>query len=1289
MIERPFTQEQLHELRHAAELAWDDDTRHVAHRGHPVKAMGQCYVTAAWLQTLFGGHIARKDGHFIWLSQNKLYGLDLTGDGAIQPPADPAIEGLRLDSEDEGVHLEDQQQHWRSSPMLHQKVTHPAFSGAEVITPPASHARTALFCRRADRALEALRAGHKLSFDLGDAFPGEEPQYLADQDAQSPIHDDPFTPAEPVTYNVLYAQGEIHVSAQDSHDDLARHALIEPNHTGPFAAGYVTVDASGKANWQLRSNVALHALMRVLKDYGKTTGWQWGGLVDLNGEPVSDDFAPKRSQRVYYAYFDDDLVLCRERVTRDVQASLRDTEPVNGAIEVRGNNAIVNGLIEAPWMFESFKEWTDDEGLTLVAGDNVVRRIEDLQQFNLWSPTDNEPEGTQFFHEPHHDERSLRGPGGVYKCPDCERIFHDYRTYRSHQCASTPDANSSSDIDPAHTLPPIPDGGVSFGGEMEDFNRMGQVAVIRTSDSNWDAYVGGFKVGSIAVYDGAIEDLQGVSHVTDALVNRVQRSQPYLSHTMPDTDWTTEEVGHLTRMGFCRVSKTAFRWAKDIDPSKELDGAVPFIYDVQEDTITTGAPGGRHADIVGRFTPAGIVEGLYEPGGKIIIRTVTNMPYTVRHMLELWYYTNPQYVIKSVHLRDDEGQDTKLARSSEDYQARVERQLRGLPRTPVREPQPQWPYECDEGACTFNASELEGEHDGRYAEGWAQTPDAPNVWTPHAWLVDRDEHVLDPTWRDTHRGFTYVEAPHLDPFERGEDDDSRDWCMPTRRASQEVGQYVANLVASNDLVYRAYQALKDAGGRVYAVGGCVRDALLGKDPKDIDLMVTGMPAEVVRSALKRLPGRVDLTGKDFGVYRYRERGHEVEIALPRRERSTGAGHQDFEVHADHTMTPQEDLYRRDFTPNAMAVELDSGKLIDPFGGADDLAAGQFRTLGPKSLADDPLRSVRALVLRGRHGLEPDDETRRQLAEHASAIAHLPAERIQAELDKLFASHEPTEAISLAHDTGLLQHILPEVERAFGYSQDNPHHQQELGEHLLAVLRHTAALSDDPDLRMAALLHDIGKPSSRWNECVQCTRNAEIREGQAEKAVRPLGVPRCHICDSPVSGHYYAYRERNRDGTFTIHGAHHEELGADLARERLSQLKYPTKRIARMGDLVQHHMYTPFTSEKGARRFLARVGSHADDLLILRRADQNGKSEYPTDSAFSVDHEADLINAVRAKGEATTQANLAINGHDLIQHLGIPPGPQIGTILRGLTDAVIDNPGLNEREQLLQKAHEYV
>jgi tRNA nucleotidyltransferase (CCA-adding enzyme) len=453
----------------------------------------------------------------------------------------------------------------------------------------------------------------------------------------------------------------------------------------------------------------------------------------------------------------------------------------------------------------------------------------------------------------------------------------------------------------------------------------------------------------------------------------------------------------------------------------------------------------------------------------------------------------------------------------------------------------------------------------------------------------------------------------------------------------------------------ASDALTEAGGRVFIVGGAVRDAVLGAQPKDIDLMCAGLTDEQIEAALAPL-GKLDFTGKAFGVFRFKKGDSEVEIALPRTERSTGTGHKDFEVMADPFLSPEEDLGRRDFTGNAMAYDIGEKSLLDPYGGADDLRAGKLRLVNENAFVDDPLRIVRALVAQARFGLEPEPELVDSMRANAHRIRHLPGERIQMELDKLLAGRDPVKAMSIAADAGLLDYMIPELSSAVGFDQQNPHHDLNVYDHTMQVLSKMAEISNDPDLRLAALFHDSGKPDSFWRD-----------------ETKPPGS----------GGHFY--KKINEDGTEL--GGDHEEIGAELVEQFMNRLRYPTKRIERVKKLVAHHMFPYFTNAKGARKFLNKMGGDvgmAFDLLKLREADASGKTtgEMSAYDARMLEKNKTLLQEVIDNNSAATVKDLAINGKDLIE-LGMKPGPEIGKLLSQILDMVIENPELNTREDLLQ------
>lgn len=462
-------------------------------------------------------------------------------------------------------------------------------------------------------------------------------------------------------------------------------------------------------------------------------------------------------------------------------------------------------------------------------------------------------------------------------------------------------------------------------------------------------------------------------------------------------------------------------------------------------------------------------------------------------------------------------------------------------------------------------------------------------------------------------------------------------------------QILYDELSSDPAAHAAYIALSHAGGRVFIVGGAVRDTVLGKTPKDIDLMVTGLEKRNIEQTLKALPGYATFAGKNFGVYHYHYDDSTVEIAMPRTETSTGPGHQDFDINADASLSPQEDLGRRDFTANALAFDIASGELIDPYNGLQDIQDGKLRLIAPQSFHDDSLRIVRALVAYSVHGLQPDEFTLEQMTENAAKIRALPAERIQQELDKLMSGSNPAGAVLIAYETGVLQYICPELENAMGFDQQNKFHDLPVGEHCLQVLKKICELTTDPDLRLAALLHDIGKPPTFWQ-------------------------------DEAGAGHFY----ENED----VPGTHdHADVGADMTNQFMKRMKYPNARQDRVTNLVQNHMFPYFESEKGARKFLNRVGDvdTARDLMDIRQADASGKRD-----GEPSDYDQERIQAGRALIDTVSQGgqqgfslkDLAINGTDLIA-AGIQPGPMMKTILNTLLQDVIEEPSLNNKPSLLQ------
>jgi tRNA nucleotidyltransferase (CCA-adding enzyme) len=447
------------------------------------------------------------------------------------------------------------------------------------------------------------------------------------------------------------------------------------------------------------------------------------------------------------------------------------------------------------------------------------------------------------------------------------------------------------------------------------------------------------------------------------------------------------------------------------------------------------------------------------------------------------------------------------------------------------------------------------------------------------------------------------------------------------------------------------------------VGGAVRDRLLGRDAKDADFLVPGVDIEGLKDAL-RLHGRTEelvVAGRPVGVRFYpRDRALRrrapagIELAPPRREVSTGPGRHDFEIVVDPAASVEDDLRRRDFTVNAMARRLADGTIIDPLGGRDDLKRRILRTVSPRSFAEDPLRLVRGLRFVSQLDLDPDAETLAQMRSEAAAVALVSGERVGGglaadglgELSKLLLGARPEKALRLARDTGVLQHLLPEFVPAIGFDQESRHHDLTVDEHTFAVVQAAADLGLPLRVRLAALFHDLGKPLVAW-------RGTDGRL------------------------HYYA-----KAG---VAPRSHEQVGAELAAGALDRLRYPTELRRRVTRIVRGHMLDPGRGDAvRARRLLARYGEELLlDLLDHKHADLLGKGDrLPQTELDQLARFRSLVLEERRSPHRL--ADLAVDGRDLIA-LGYPPGPGLGRVLDELLAAVVTDPTLNTREELLARA----
>lgn len=436
--------------------------------------------------------------------------------------------------------------------------------------------------------------------------------------------------------------------------------------------------------------------------------------------------------------------------------------------------------------------------------------------------------------------------------------------------------------------------------------------------------------------------------------------------------------------------------------------------------------------------------------------------------------------------------------------------------------------------------------------------------------------------------------------------------------------------------------LRAGGHAVYLVGGAVRDAAIGREPHDYDLATDAVPARVASLFPQ---GRVD----DAAFGRILVGG--VDVLTLRRE----SQYKDRRRPSDVTFTRsvRADLARRDFTINAMALDLsgvpgEGGErpLIDPFDGWHDLAIGVLRAVGDpmRRFGEDALRVLRAVRLRAELGLSYDRRLAAALWEagQGQLLANLSAERIRDELSRMLVAIGVAGALKDLERFGLLGAVLPECLPMVGCAQYNPMHLYDVWEH---CVRATQAVSGTLVLRWAALLHDVAKPACRT----------------FERLDEPGGPG--------VRTHFYG----------------HEVQGAEMARAILRRLRYPDWLVARVSALVRHHMfsYAPETKAGAARRLVLALSlGGAFELLEVRRADRQG-SRWP--AGYGRDGERLLahLRAIMDAKERFTLRDLAIDGRDVMHGLGLGPGPHVGTILRAAHQLVLDEQLPNRREDLLR------
>lgn len=426
-----------------------------------------------------------------------------------------------------------------------------------------------------------------------------------------------------------------------------------------------------------------------------------------------------------------------------------------------------------------------------------------------------------------------------------------------------------------------------------------------------------------------------------------------------------------------------------------------------------------------------------------------------------------------------------------------------------------------------------------------------------------------------------------------------------------------------------------AGYEIYIVGGAIRDILLGRTVKDWDFTTNATPEEI----LKIIPG--GLYNNQFGTVftdNPDDPGRPHEITTFRTEEGYSDARHPDKVSWGKTL--EEDLARRDFTINAMALKAkgEGQEIIDPYGGRRDIDAKLIRAVGDarERFSEDALRMMRAVRIAAELGFKIEEKTFDAIKKNAPLINKIAKERVKDELFKLLSSANPYEGIVHFKESDLMQEILPEMIKCFGVEQKSPgrHHIYDVGTHLLMSLKYCK--STDPVTRFATLIHDIGKP--------QTFRKLE-------------------------------------NGTITFYN--HEMVSTKIAENIADRLKFSNKEREKFVTLVRWHQFTvdEHQTDSAIRRILRNVGpEYMEDMLALRVADRLGGGARETSWRL----EEFKKRLIEVQKEPFTVADLKIDGFDVMKKLDLKPGPEVGKILNELFEKVINKEVENSKDQLFKE-----
>lgn len=432
-------------------------------------------------------------------------------------------------------------------------------------------------------------------------------------------------------------------------------------------------------------------------------------------------------------------------------------------------------------------------------------------------------------------------------------------------------------------------------------------------------------------------------------------------------------------------------------------------------------------------------------------------------------------------------------------------------------------------------------------------------------------------------------------------------------------------------VQSVIEKLAEAGFEAYIVGGCVRDLLMGKTPKDWDVTTNAKPEEIQ----KLFPD--SFYENEFGTVGVKTESEDetlkvIEVTTYRTE----TGYSD-KRHPDEVKFAEKlehDLQRRDFTINAIAMD-GTGAIIDPYHGQEDIKNKIIKAVGDpeERFNEDALRMMRAVRFAATLGFKIESKTHAAITKLAQHLEHISAERIHDELIKLINGDHAAAGVELLRETGLLQYILPELLEGVGVSQ-NLHHIYTVWEHNVRALAYTAEKKYSIEVRLAALLHDVGKPKSKRGEGYNST--------------------------------FYG----------------HDVIGARMTARALERLKFSKDMADKITKLVRWHMfyYLPDqVTESSVRRLVANIGvENVEDLLKVREADRIG-SGTPKAIPYKLRHLKFMIDKVAR--DPISPKMLKVNGNDIMTHLNIEPGPKVGMIMNALMEEVLEDPSKNTKKYL--------